>query len=78
MLDSPTAVDLGIASSLLMPSEALWRYAAALMQAGGSLRMPVSPFSVTSQPTPAMVVYAGLYALALLGGAMWGFSRRDF
>ena len=78
VLDSQTAVDLGIASSLLMPSEALWRYAAGLMQRSSSFNMPVSPFSVTSQPTPAAVVYAGAYTLALLLGAMWAFSRRDF
>ena len=78
VLDSQTAVDLGIASSLLMPSEALWRYAAGLLQRSSSFNMPVSPFSVTSQPTPAAVVYAGAYTLALLLGAMWAFSRRDF
>ncbi len=78
VLESQTAVDVGIASSLLMPSEALWRYASGLMQSGSSLQMPVSPFSVTSQPTPAMVIYAGVYVLALLGGAMWAFSQRDF
>lgn len=78
VLDSQTAVDLGIASSLLMPSEALWRYAAGLMQRSSSFNMPVSPFSVTSQPTPATVVYSGAYTLALLLGAMWAFSRRDF
>ncbi len=78
VLDSQAAVDLGIASSLLMPSEALWRYAAGLMQRSSSFNMPVSPFSVTSQPTPAAVVYAGVYTLALLLGAMWAFSRRDF
>jgi ABC-2 type transport system permease protein len=74
---SPTARDIGIASSLFMPSEALWRYAASLLQPPGLLGS-LSPFSVTSQPTPAFVAYAALYTLAMLIAAMWAFSRRDF
>jgi Cu-processing system permease protein len=78
LLGSQTAQDIGIASSLLMPSEALWRYAAALMQPASSFGVQVTPFSVTSQPTPAFVVYAVVYTLGLLVGAMVAFSRRDF
>ncbi len=78
MLESQTAVDLGIASSLLLPSEGLWRYAAGLMQSGLRFSLPVTPFSIASQPTPAFVVYAGLYTLALLGAAIGVFSQKDF
>lgn len=78
LLGSQTAQDLGIASSLLMPCEALWRYAANLMQGTDSLIGSVSPFSLTSQPTPAFVVYSVIYTLGLLGMAMWAFSQRDF
>ena len=77
MAGSDTARNLGIASSLLMPSEALWRYAASLLQSSGLLGA-ISPFSTVSQPTPAFVAYAGVYVVALLGAAMWAFSRRDF
>jgi ABC-type transport system involved in multi-copper enzyme maturation permease subunit len=78
ILRSETAQDIGIATSLLMPSEGLWRYAAALMQPTNPLAMGVTPFSVISQPTPAFVTYAGIYALALLLGTMIVFGRRDF
>jgi ABC-type transport system involved in multi-copper enzyme maturation permease subunit len=75
--DSPTARDIGIASSLFMPSEALWRYAASLLQGSGLLGS-ITPFSTTSQPTPAFVVYSAIYVIVMLGAAMWAFSRRDF
>jgi Cu-processing system permease protein len=78
LFNSQTARDIGIAASLLMPSEALWRYAATLMQPATLFGLQISPFSVTSQPSPAFVVYAAIYTLALLGLAMWVFSRRDF
>jgi len=77
-LQSQTAVDLGIASSLIMPSEGLWRYAATLMQPSNPFALGVTPFSVTSQPTPAFVLYAVIYSLAALLGAMIIFTKRDF
>jgi ABC-type transport system involved in multi-copper enzyme maturation permease subunit len=78
LLDSGTAVDIGVASSLLMPTEALWRYAAALLQGEGGLLNQFTPFTVASEPTPAFVLYAAIYAAAMLVGAVWSFSRRDF
>lgn len=75
ILGSQTARDLGIASSLLMPSEALWRYAASLLQVDGWTS--VSPFSIVSQPTPAFLVYSILYTAMLLGATLWVFERRD-
>ncbi len=78
LLESRTAVDLGIASSLFMPSEGLWRYAAGLMQPENPLIGGVTPFSVVSQPTPAFVIYAVIYSLAALVATMIVFSRRDF
>jgi ABC-type transport system involved in multi-copper enzyme maturation permease subunit len=78
-LGNPTAVSIGIFSSLLVPTEAIWRRAAfamssALMQAVGG----VSPLSgLGSPPSPLMVVYGMIYAaVALLIGIRW-FSRRD-
>jgi len=77
MLRSQTAKDLGIVSSLLMPSEALWRYAASLLQPGG-LGADVTPFSNVSTPTPAFLIYAGIYVVVMLVASMVAFSRRDF
>jgi len=57
-------------------AEALWRRAAFLMQPPIMSSFP-SPFSGTSPPSQAMVIYAALYAAAALGLAMRVFSRRD-
>ena len=79
ILNSQVAQDIGIASSLLLPSEALWRYAASILQeTQRSLISSVTPFSVLSQPTPAFLVYAGLYIVGLLILAMVVFRQRDF
>jgi Cu-processing system permease protein len=78
VLDSRTAMDIGVASSLIMPSEALWRYAASLMQSSSGLMVSVTPFTAISQPTPAFVIYALVYTLAGLLGSVLIFNRRDF
>lgn len=73
-----TAVNIGILSSLFMPIEALWKKAAALFQPrlignpnfGG-------PFSIASEPSQAMVIYAVIYVAALLVYAVRTFQRRD-
>jgi Cu-processing system permease protein len=76
LLQSHAAVNIGIVTSLLMPVEALWRRASYLMQPPIMSSIP-SPFSGTSPPSQAMVIYAALYAAAALGLAMRVFSRRD-
>ncbi len=70
-------VTLGIASSLLMPGESLWRRAAYEMQTqlAGSLRF--SPFANVSIPSLLAVGYAGVYFAVALGIAIWHFQRRD-
>jgi len=75
LLQSHAAVNVGIVTSLLMPVEALWRRASYLMQPPIMSSIP-SPFSGTSPPSESMVIYAALYAAAVLGLAMRAFSRR--
>jgi Cu-processing system permease protein len=76
LLQSHAAVNIGIITSLLMPVEALWRRASYLMQPPIMSSIP-TPFSGTSPPSQAMVIYAALYVAAALGLAMRVFSRRD-
>jgi Cu-processing system permease protein len=76
LLQSPGAVRVGIITSLLLPVEALWRRAAYLMQPALTRNIP-SPFSATSVPSQAMVVYAGVYTLVALILAIRIFGRRD-
>ena len=76
LLQSHAAVNIGIVTSLLMPVEALWRRASYLMQPPILSSIP-TPFSGTSPPSQAMVIYAALYTMAALALAMRVFSRRD-
>ena len=77
LLNNPTAINIGILTSLIMPSEALWKRAAYEMQSPLIGTLGFSPFSAASVPSPAMVVYAVLYLLATLGLAIRQFQRRD-
>ena len=70
-------VDLGILSSLIMPSDALWRRAAFKFQPPLLGTAGVSPFSGTLVPSNAMVVYAAFYAVLAILLAQFLFSRRD-
>ena len=78
LLDNQVMQNIGIISSLLLPSDALWRMAAqrlnvqelAILAGGG-------PFVGSSQPTAIMFIWALVYiALAVLIGAR-AFARKD-
>lgn len=77
LLNSKAAVNIGIITSLVLPSEALWRRGAYLIQPALIRGLPSNPFSTASVPSPAMVVYAVFYVVVLLGIALWQFNRRD-
>jgi ABC-type transport system involved in multi-copper enzyme maturation permease subunit len=77
LLQSGPAVRIGIITSLLLPVEALWRRASYLMQPDTPGNLPTTPFSVTSVPSTAMVLYAIGYAVVMLVLAMVVFARRD-
>jgi ABC-type transport system involved in multi-copper enzyme maturation permease subunit len=72
-----TCVNLGIISSLIMPSDALWRRAALKIQPPLLGAAGASPFASTLVPSNAMVVYAVLYAALALVLAAILFERRD-
>ena len=76
-LQNQAAVNIGILSSLIMPSEAIWRRAAFEMQTSLSAILGFSFFTSSSVPSPLMVGYAGLYAAAALFLAVLAFRRRD-
>lgn len=75
--ESAHLVLLGVISSLIMPSEAIWRRAAYEMQSPVAGSLPFSPFSNISVPSNAMIGYAGVYLLVALGAALYHFHRRD-
>ena len=77
LTSSPRLVTLGIVSSLLMPSESLWRRASFEMQSSLTRSLQFSPFSSASAPSPAMVGYASVYLLIVLALAIYHFRERD-
>jgi Cu-processing system permease protein len=70
-------VTLGVASSLIMPGESLWRRAAYEMQTplGGSLSF--SPFANVSIPSWVAIAYAGGFFVTVLAIGIVHFQRRD-
>jgi len=78
----PTMVNLGIAVSLLVPSDGLWRGASyylmtpimfALLPAGRQF----VPFASGDPPAASFVVWAAGYVVVCLVGAVMVFRRRD-
>jgi ABC-type transport system involved in multi-copper enzyme maturation permease subunit len=69
---------LGVCISLIIPSDAMARLAAASLQAtsGATTVMP-GPFNVPAPPSAWMMAYAVLYLAACVLGAIEGFERRD-
>jgi ABC-type transport system involved in multi-copper enzyme maturation permease subunit len=76
-LENQTAINIGIISSLIIPSEALWKRAAFEMQSPLVRALGFSPFSAPTVPSAAMIWYALLYAIVALVLAMRQFSSRD-
>jgi ABC-type transport system involved in multi-copper enzyme maturation permease subunit len=76
-VSNQTVVNIGIISSLLVPSEAMWKMAAYDMQPPLINSLNVSPFSSSAPPSLAMLVYALLYTALLVWLAVRSFSRRD-
>jgi ABC-type transport system involved in multi-copper enzyme maturation permease subunit len=77
VLNSPTAVKVGILTSLIIPSESLWRRAAYEMQSPLSGLLGISPFGATSVPSLFMVAYAMVYLLVVLALIVRVFKKRD-
>lgn len=77
LLQNPTAVQIGIVTSLMIPTEALWRRAAFEMQSPLSSALAMSPFGAFSVPSVLMVAYAILYLLIVFSIAVSTFNKRD-
>lgn len=78
-LQNETAKNIGIFSSLLMPTEALFRRAAYEMTSPTAQALGISfgPTFVISVPSPAMVTYSIIYLAVMLMLGVWRFARRD-
>ena len=74
---SHTAINIGIITSLIMPSEALWKRAAHELQSPLVAALGFSPFSSAYYPSLLMVAYAVLYTVITLTLAVLLFNQRD-
>jgi ABC-type transport system involved in multi-copper enzyme maturation permease subunit len=72
-----SAIQVGIVTSLIIPTEALWRRATFEMQSPLTAALQMTPFSTVSVPSTLMILYAFLYLLAALGAAINIFKHRD-
>jgi ABC-type transport system involved in multi-copper enzyme maturation permease subunit len=70
-------VTLGVITSLVMPSESLWRRAAFEMQTPLAGSLSFSPFANVSIPSSIALAYAGFFTACVFGAALWRLSRRD-
>ncbi len=77
IFNNHTAVQVGIVTSLLFPTEAIWRRAAFEMQTSVATILQMSPFTTISVPSVVMVVYALFYLLGTLAIAVRVFQNRD-
>jgi Cu-processing system permease protein len=77
LIPNEAAVNIGIAVSLAVPSEAMWRLAGYVMQPALVRDLGFGPFATNSPPSPLMVGYTIGYVLLALAVAVWSFGRRD-
>lgn len=80
ILHNTSLINVGIAGSLIIPSDSVYRLA--IHHAGGELgSMPIAgfgPFGTASLPSTWMLVYTIIYIVVLLTLAWRKFNQRDF
>ncbi|GAB6179867.1 ABC transporter permease subunit [Desulfotomaculum defluvii] len=80
IINKADLVNLGIATSLVMPSDALYRKLLTVVT-GTDLNplssLSVGPFGVAVPPSNAMLVYTCFYIVVCLGFAIYHFERKD-
>ncbi len=79
-LSNQMAVNIGIISSLIIPSEAVWRRAVYEMTPAVTQSLGFTsggPFISISVPSVLMIQYAMMYIVAALSFAIYSFSKRD-
>jgi Cu-processing system permease protein len=75
--ENQTAINIGVISSLILPSEALWGRAVYEMRTPLATVVQFSPFAFPSIPSPMMVGYSVIYVVVVLWLTMRWFKARD-
>ncbi len=76
-LNNPVTLNIGVISSLIMPSEAIWRRASYEMTSPLVQVFAGGPFTSRSVPSVLMVAYGVVYLAAMLFLAVRLFTSRD-
>jgi ABC-type transport system involved in multi-copper enzyme maturation permease subunit len=77
LVGNATAENVGVVTSLLVPSEAMWRLAAYSMQSPLLRELTFTPFTSASVPSTAMIYWTVGYIAAVLLIGLRGFAKRD-
>jgi ABC-type transport system involved in multi-copper enzyme maturation permease subunit len=72
-----TAMNIGVITSLIMPSEALWKRAAFELQSPLLTMMGDTPFTARYYPSDAMMIYSVIYLLVVFALSIQRFNQRD-
>ncbi|MCY3800811.1 MAG: ABC transporter permease [Chloroflexi bacterium] len=81
VIDNAAMVNIGIVSSLVIPSRAIFEMASARLISGIASPTPggpaASPFALANPPSLLMAIYAVAYCFAAVALAIRSFSTRD-
>ena len=77
-LDNDTMIRIGVASSVLVPSDSMWKLASYKVQPAIAVSLTgPNPFGTFVPPSDFAVRYALFYCLAIVLASMLVFQRRD-
>lgn len=77
-LDNDTMIRLGVASSILVPSDAMWKLASYKVQPAIAVSFTgPNPFGTIVPPSDLAVRYAIFYCIAIVLASVFVFQRRD-
>jgi Cu-processing system permease protein len=77
-LDNDMMVTIGIATSIVLPSDAMWKLASYVVQPQIAVNMiGPNPFGTAAPPSDLAVRYAMIYCAILVVASMLIFRRRD-
>ncbi|MDD4588276.1 MAG: ABC transporter permease subunit [Heliobacteriaceae bacterium] len=80
VINNPALINTGIVTSLIMPSDALFRKLLTVVtgsDANPLFSLSVGPFGVSSPPSNLMLAYTILYIVGCIGLTIYSFERKD-
>jgi ABC-type transport system involved in multi-copper enzyme maturation permease subunit len=77
-LDNDTMVTIGVLTSVMLPSDSMWKLASYVVQPSIAVNLiGPNPFGTSAPPSAFAVQYAVVYCAALVATSMLVFHRRD-